>query len=141
MTSFFRIGLTPWLAAFAVVLLGLSLSACASSRDAGGDDDRIDQQIASLDQAVDLTDAQAVRIREILVAQEANRPARPARGGQGGQGGQGGPPRGQGGGDRDAQRAEADRQIEAVLTEAQVVAYREWRASQPRRQGPPSRGQ
>ncbi|WP_412061276.1 hypothetical protein [Rubrivirga sp. IMCC45206] len=112
----------------------LALGACASSADTARDDDRIAQTLASIDTAVDLTDAQSQRVREILVAQEANRPSRPSRGGQGGQAG---PPRG---GDRDAQRAEVDRQIEAVLTDDQVAAFRTWRASQPTPQDRPPRG-
>ena len=123
-----------------LLLALLFLTACASSVDsqAGAQrgDDRVAQTLASMDAAVDLTDAQSERVREILVAQEANRPSGPPP--RGGQGGQGGPPRG---GDRDAQRAEVDRQIEAVLNESQVAAYRQWSASQPRPQGPPPRGQ
>ena len=113
----------------------LFLTACASSADTARDDDRVAQTLASMDDALDLTDAQAERIREILVAQEANRPSGPPpRGGQGGQGGDVDPRA-----LMEARRAEADRQIEAVLTETQVVAYREWRAAQPRPQGPPPR--
>ncbi|MAQ95964.1 MAG: hypothetical protein CMM84_20855 [Rhodothermaceae bacterium] len=117
-----------------LVLTLLMLPACASSADTARDDDRVAQTLASMDAALDLTDAQSDRIRDILVAQEASRPSGPPS--RGGQRGQGGPPRG---GDRDAQRGETDRQIEAVLTETQVVAYREWRAAQPRPQGPPPR--
>lgn len=100
----------------------LFLTACASSADTARDDDRVAQTLASMDDALDLTDAQAERIREILVAQEANRPSGPPpRGGQGGQGG-----------DVDPRAL-----MEAVLTETQVAAYREWRASQPQ---PPQGG-
>lgn len=119
-------------AAFAL----LSLAACAQSRDTapnrGGRDDgaRVEQMLTSLSEAVDLTGDQATRIRAILTAQQADRPSGP-------------PPRGEGGGDRraamEAQRAATDRQIEAVLTEAQVESYRTWRAAQ-RPDGPPRRG-
>ena len=122
------------LTALAAMLLGLSLAACASSRDASAADERVERQLAALDEAVDLTDAQAERVRAILVASEADRPSSPPRGGRGGQGGP--PP----GGDRGAHQAEVDRQIEALLTDDQVARYREWRASQPRPERPPRRG-
>ncbi len=128
--------MTRLLSVFSALIV---LAGCASSSDAPrerGGDDRVAQTLASLDDALDLTDAQTDRIRTILVAQETARPSGPPRGGQGGQGG---PPRDA---DRDTQRAEVDRQIEAVLTEAQLAAFREWRAAQPERpQGPPPRGQ
>ena len=118
---------------FPVLLALLFLSACASSADTARDEDRVARTLASMDEALDLTDRQAEQVRGILVAQEARRPPGPSRGGQGEQGG---PPRG----DRDAQRAEADRQIEAVLTPEQVDLFRTWRAAQPTPQGLPPRG-
>ena len=137
----------------AVLALALvSLAACSSSRDtargdtargnaargdaARGSDDRVERQMASLTEAVGLTDAQATRVRTILTAQAADRPSGPPPRGR--------PAGGQGGSDpRAARRAETDRQIEAVLTEGQVERYRAWSASQAqqRPQGPPPRGQ
>ena len=111
----------------------LPLVGCASSQDTARDDDRVARQLAAIDEAVDLSDAQRERVREILVAEAADRPsAPPARGGRAG-----GADRRE---ERAARRAETDRLIEAALTEAQVERYRAWRASQ-RRPGPPPRGQ
>lgn len=133
-------------AVLALALLSLSLTACSSSRDsARGGDDRIETRLASINEAVALTEAQTVRIRAILTAQAADRPSGPPpQGGGQGQGGQGrgGQGRGGQGGGADRQ-AEMDRQIEAVLTGDQIEQYRTWRASQAqqRPQGPPPRGQ
>ena len=114
----------------------LVVSACAStSQSESPDGERIAEQLASMDAALDLTDDQTVRIRSILEAQAADRPARPPRGAQG----TGGRPGGDRGAGRQAQQAETDRQIEAVLRPEQISAYRTWRSSQPTRQGPPPR--
>ncbi|MDT7858386.1 hypothetical protein RQM47_17180 [Rubrivirga sp. S365] len=135
MTRIHRPTLSRLAAALAVALLSLSFAACSSSQGTARDDDRVERQLVAIDQAVELTDTQSDRVRAILVAQDADRPSGPPPGG-----GQ----RGQAGGadrraEREARRAQADRQIEAVLTEAQVERYRQWRASQPQRQGPPPR--
>ncbi len=117
----------------------LPLAGCASSQDAARDEDRITQQLASMDAALDLTDGQAAQIREILVAADADRPSGP-------------PPRGrQAGGDDpraeiEARRAKTDKLIEDTLTKKQIERYRAWRASEPEPQlqrgaGPPPRGQ
>ncbi len=89
----------------------------------------MERQLTEMRAAVDLSDAQVTRIRAVLAA---NRPASGrAQGGraQGGRAQGGGRPAG----DRaamDARRAESERQIEAVLTPAQVERYRAWRAAQ-----------
>ena len=133
-----RTAFSPLLSVMALAAVFLSLAGCASSQDTAREEGRIALLVADINAAVDLTDVQAERVHEILVAAEANRASGPPpRGAQ--QRGQGGPPPG---GDRDAQRTEVDRQIEAVLTDDQVDAFRAWRASQPQRpQGPPPRRQ
>ena len=125
-------------------LLSVSTAACSQSRDAaepapaeargarGGDPGaRLDRQMASLREAVDLTDAQAEEIRAIFEAQAAERPRRGARGQRGG---------GRASGDRaamreamQARRAEIQRQIEALLTPEQTEAFRAWSAEQAER--------
>lgn len=119
--------------ALAIVLL--PTAGCASSQDASGDNDRVSHQLAAIDAAVDLTDAQASSVGEILAKAEADRPSGP-------------PPRGAQTGRTDrraemeASRAKTDQLIEATLTKEQVERFREWRATQPERpQGPPPRRQ
>ena len=120
------------LVALAAVLL--PLAGCSSSKEASSDDDRLTRQLEAIDEAVDLSDEQANRVRAILVAEEAERPSGPPPRGQAG----GGDPRGA----REARRAETDRLIEAVLTDEQIERYRAWRASQPERpEGRPPRRQ
>lgn len=113
----------------------LPVAACSSSKDTADSDDaqssdRVEQQLAAIDQAVGLTDDQALRIREILDAAEAARPTGPPSGGR--RGGRAGGANARGG--REARQADLDRQIEATLTEEQVEAYRAWRAAQPQPQ-------
>ncbi len=110
--------------------LFLLIVGCSSSRDAAPTSDRVVRQLAAIDQAVDLTDEQSARIRDLLAAAEADRPSGPPQGERGGQGRQGG---GEPRGDRQARQAETDRLIEAVLTPDQVERYRTWRAAQPQR--------
>ncbi len=127
-----------------VGFLGISLSACAqtsaptsASRPAGSD--RMERQLTEMRAAVDLTDAQVTRIRAVLAA---NRPAG-GRGQGAGRRDDGRQGRGRPTGDRSAmaeRRAESERQIEAVLTPAQVERYRAWRATQrSQRRGGPGR--
>ena len=115
-----------------VGLFALPQAASAQSRDQRGDGDRVERQITHLDEALDLTGAQATRLRALFQAQEANRPAPGAR--------RSGSPddRAAMQAQRQAQRAEMDRQIEAVLTPAQVQRFRALRAE---RQNDGSRGQ
>ncbi|MEL6616288.1 MAG: hypothetical protein AAFQ43_11150 [Bacteroidota bacterium] len=129
--------------ALGALLLALSITACSSSQDTatqdgprarGGDPgQRVERQLESLREAVDLTDEQVVEIRALLEEQAANRPSRGARG-QGN--------RQEMRAQRQAQRAEMMSQIEAILTPEQVEAFREWAASQQqrgRRGGPSGR--
>ena len=128
------------LAVALIGLVSLSTAACSSSQDAaepapsevrartGDPSERLDRQMASLRDAVDLTDAQAEEIRAILETQAAERPRRGARTQRGG---------GQASGDRaamreamQARRAEVQRQIEALLTPEQVADFRAWSAEQ-----------
>ena len=60
-----------------LVLTLLMLPACASSADTARDDDRVAQTLASMDAALDLTDAQSDRIRDILSAAGVHLPAPP----------------------------------------------------------------
>ena len=115
-----------------VGLFALPQAASAQSRDQRGEGDRVERQITHLDQALDLTSAQATRLRALFQAQEANRPAQGAR--------RSGSPddRAAMQAQRQAQRAEMDRQIEAVLTPAQVQRFRALRAE---RQNDGPRGQ
>ena len=53
-------------------LFALPQAASAQSRAPRGDGDRVEQRVAQLDQALDLTDAQASRLRALFEAQEAN---------------------------------------------------------------------
>lgn len=143
-------------AALCALVLVASLSACASSstpepapraearapqRAAARGGQRggqrgavVEAQLASMRTAVGLSDEQAARVRTILEAQVADRPARGA------------------GGDREAvraqmqeRRARALAEVEAVLTPDQVERYRSWQAAQRaeggrggRRGGPPN---
>lgn len=104
-------------------LLALSTPASAQSRAPRGDGDRVEQRVAQLDEALDLTDAQASQLRALFEAQEANRPSSGAR--------RGGSPADREAvrAEREAQRAESDRRVEAILTPAQVERYRSLRAS------------
>ena len=131
----FRSALAPLaLAGF----LCATLPACAQSpepapqqRAARGQDGpggdlaaRLDRQMASLDEALDLTSRQEAQVRALLEARAADRPARGARSRQAS-------------GDREALRAErqaqreaTNREIEALLTPAQVARFRAWQESQ-----------
>ncbi len=115
-------------AAVALVgLLTLPTSASAQTRPPRSDGDRADQYAAELAEALNLDDAQASRLRALFEAQEANRPSPGAR--------RGGSPDNREAvrAEREAQRAEMDRQVEAILTPAQVERYRSLRTSrQPR---------
>lgn len=114
--------------------LSLSVSACAQSQPTRDGGDRAEQRLDELRQTLDLTDAQTAELRAVFQAQAADRPARGER-------------RSGGPADRDARRAqmqqrraETERQIEAILTPAQMERYRAWRASQPQRGGRGRRG-
>lgn len=107
--------------------LAVSLSACAQSQPTHDSGDRAEQRLDELRQALDLTDAQTAELRAVFQAQATDRPARGER-------------RSGGPADRDARRAqmqqrraETERQIESILTPAQMERYRAWRASQPQR--------
>ncbi len=116
-------------------LLFVTLPACAQSLEPapqqraargqggpGGDPaERLDRQMASLDEAVDLTSRQETQVRALLEEQAANRPERGARGS----------------GDREARRAQQQAQreamnskIEALLTPEQVTRFRAWSEAQ-----------
>lgn len=120
--------------ALGALLLVFSLTACSSSEEAtaqdgprarGGDPgQRVERQLTSLDEAVDLTDEQAVQIRSLLEEQAANRPPRGARGSGNRQ---------QMRAQMQAQRDEMMSRIEALLTPDQVEGFREWAASQQQR--------
>ncbi len=111
------------------ITLFLLIVGCSSSRDAAPASDRVVRQLAAIDQAVDLTDEQSARIRDLLTAAEADRPAQPQRGQQGQRSARGDDPRAE----QQSRQAETDRLIEAVLTPDQVERYRTWRAAQPQR--------
>ena len=115
-------------------MLTLPLSARAQSQPTRDGGDRTEQRLDELRQTLDLTDAQTAELRTVFQAQAADRPARGER-------------RSGGPADRDARRAqmqqrraETERQIEAILTPAQMERYRAWRASQPQRGGRGRRG-
>ncbi|OZC03844.1 hypothetical protein [Rubricoccus marinus] len=111
-------------------LLTFTLPACAQSQEAspqqrsaagarGGDAaSRVQAQVSSLSEAVNLTASQTAQIRELLEAEAADRPAR-------------------GTGDRQAmreqmqaRRAETTRKIEALLTPEQIPGFRTWQEAQ-----------
>lgn len=106
-------------------LIALPQGAEAQTRAPRGDGDRTEQRVTQLDEALGLSDAQAAQLRTLFAAQEANRPAPDARGASG--------DREAGRAQREAQRAEMDRQVEALLTPAQVERYRALQASRPQR--------
>ena len=113
----------------ALLALVVALPQAASAQRLSPEE-RIERRVEALADALDLSDAQALEVRAILEADLADRPPRGARGS----------------GDRaarreqmEARRAETDAQIEAVLTEAQVEAYRAWRDENAGRRGPRGR--
>ena len=96
-------------------LLALPQAADAQTRGA----DRVERQVERLTEALDLSDAQAVELRALFEAQAADRPARSERGRA----------------EREARRAqvrerraEAVRQIEAILSPDQVERFHALRA-------------
>ena len=122
-------------AAVALVgLLALPQAAEAQTRGQRGDGDRVEQRVAQLGEALGLTDAQASQLRALFEAQEGNRPARGER--DSGNTDDREAMRAQ----REAQRAEMDRQIAAVLTPAQLERYQALRASRENRRGDGRRG-
>ena len=122
------------LIAFALVcLLALPQDAQAQTRAPRGDGDRTEQRVTRLDEALGLSDVQAAQLRMLFAAQEANRPAPGARGAS--------TDREAGRAQREAQRAEMDRQVEALLTPAQVERYRALQASRQQRGGQRGDGQ
>ncbi|GAB5535373.1 MAG: hypothetical protein Rubg2KO_16220 [Rubricoccaceae bacterium] len=100
-------------------VLALPQVASAQSRGQRGD---VVERVAELDKVLDLTDTQAAQLRAVFEAEQAARTgrrrsaaAREARRAQG-----------------QERRAEMLRQIEEILTPAQLERYQAWRASQVR---------
>ncbi|MDT7858396.1 Spy/CpxP family protein refolding chaperone [Rubrivirga sp. S365] len=112
-------------------LLALPQAAEAQTRGPRGDGDRTEQRVAHLDEALDLSDAQATQLRTLFEAQKAGRPERGERDSADREA-----TRAQ----REARRAEMDRQIGAVLTPAQLERYQALRASREGRRGDGRRG-
>ena len=110
-----------------VALFALPQVTEAQTRAPRGDGDRTEQRVTQLDEALGLSDAQTSQLRALFEAQKSNRPTLSARGNTSSG------DREDGRAQREAQRAEMDRQVEALLTPAQVERYRALQASRPSR--------
>ena len=110
-------------AAVAVALVGLlALPSAAEAQTRGGDPE---QRVERLDEALDLTDAQAAELLALFEAQAATRPARSSER----------PDRAEMRAERQARRTEMDRRIAAVLTPAQLERYQALQAERGQRPG------